>query len=63
MPRIAIYVEGGLVQGILSDVPGLEATVYDYDAADVGDEPLSHLLVTHVPSLHITPDPIEEEVG
>ena len=38
--QIVIHVEGGVVQGVYSDVPGFEPVVVDWDVADAQpDEP------------------------
>ena len=38
-PRIVIYVEGGVVQCVLSDTAGVEAMIVDYDNEKAGDDP------------------------
>lgn len=37
--RIVIYVEGGIVQSVLSDSPGVEAMIVDYDNEKAGEDP------------------------
>jgi len=37
--RIVIYVEGGIVQSVLSDTTGVEAMIVDYDNEKAGDDP------------------------
>lgn len=37
--RIAIYVNGGVVQDIISDTPGLSAMLIDYDNEKAGSDP------------------------
>ena len=34
MPEISIYIEGGLVQEVRSDIPGVRYAVVDYDVVD-----------------------------
>ena len=36
--RIVIYVEGGIVQSVLSDSPGVDAMIVDYDNEKAGDD-------------------------
>lgn len=36
--RIVIYVEGGIVQSVLSDTPGIKAMIVDYDSEKAGDD-------------------------
>ncbi len=35
--RIVIYVDGGIVQGVLADGPGVEAMIVDYDNEKAGE--------------------------
>ena len=35
--RIVVYVEGGLVNDVLADTPGVEAMIVDYDNEKEGD--------------------------
>ena len=37
--RIVIYVDGGVVQSVLSDTAGVEAMIVDYDNEKSGDDP------------------------
>lgn len=37
MPRIVIYVEGGQVNAVISDVPGLQFRVADHDLREDGE--------------------------
>jgi len=37
--KIVIYVKGGIVQNILSDTPGIETMIVDYDNEKNGDDP------------------------
>lgn len=37
-PRIVVYCEGGLIQGVLSDSTEVEVYSIDYDAKEYGDE-------------------------
>jgi len=37
--RIVIYVDGGVVQDVLTDTPGVEAMIVDYDNEKAGDDP------------------------
>ena len=37
--RIVIYVEGGIVQRVLSDTTGVEGMIVDYDNEKAGDDP------------------------
>ncbi len=37
--RIVIYVDGGIVQSVLSDTTGVEAMIVDYDNEKAGDDP------------------------
>ena len=37
--RIVIYVDGGIVQDVLAEAPGVEAMIVDYDNETVGDDP------------------------
>lgn len=39
--RVVIYVEGGNVQSVLSDTPGIEVMIVDYDNEEAGDDPAS----------------------
>ena len=34
--RIVIYVDGGIVQDVLADTPGVEAMIVDYDNERAG---------------------------
>ena len=36
--RIVIYVDGGIVQNVLADTPGIEAMLVDYDNEKAGDD-------------------------
>jgi len=36
-PRIVICIKGGLVQDVLSDTPGIEVEVMDWDVLEDGD--------------------------
>lgn len=36
--RIVIYVEGGVVQSVLSDTPGVKAMIIAYDNEKAGDD-------------------------
>lgn len=40
-PRIVICIKGGLVQDVLSDTPGIEVDVMDWDVLEDGD--LEHI--------------------
>jgi len=35
--RIVIYVDGGIVQDVLADGPGVEAMIVDYDNENAGE--------------------------
>jgi len=37
--RIVIYVDGGIVQNVLSNTAGVEAMIVDYDNEKAGDDP------------------------
>ena len=37
--RIVVYVDGGVVQDVLTDTPGVEAMIVDYDNEKAGDDP------------------------
>ncbi len=37
--RIVVYVDGGVVQDVLTDTPGIEAMIVDYDNEKAGDDP------------------------
>jgi len=37
--RIIIYVDGGVVQDVLTDTPGVEVMIVDHDNEKAGDDP------------------------
>ncbi len=41
MARIVVYVEGGIVQEIVSDTPGIEVVKLDYDTEGADDDELT----------------------
>ena len=42
--RIVIYVDGGIVQDVLADAPGVEAMIVDYDNQRAGEPKESRAL-------------------
>jgi hypothetical protein len=61
--RIVIYVEGGIVQSVLSDTADVEAMIVDYDNENAGDDRASRafeLIEVNKPYIETTIQGMEE---